>query len=125
MGLRMTLHLHSSFIIISIDLRNTLNAIRRAAILRCHLLHSKLKNLLPYIRAKLGPRAPTRALDSTIWHDEGILQRGPISPSAFSYTIHHAVVAADARLVARGDCAMFGMNDGYFIGPREVSLEAL
>jgi hypothetical protein len=77
MDMRMTLHLHGDYGIINIDLRNAFNAIWRAVFLRCHLMHARLKQLVPYLRAKLRPRAPMWAQDSTMWHDEGLLQGDP------------------------------------------------
>ena len=42
MGLRMTLHLHGGFIIISIDMINAYNEIKRAAVLDAHMRHAYL-----------------------------------------------------------------------------------
>jgi len=37
------------------------------------------------------------------------------------HRIHPAVVEADVKLKAIGWCARFGMDDGYFVGPRDVA----
>ncbi len=50
-----------------------------------------------------------------MWNHEG-----SASSSAFSYTIHGKVKAADAKLAMYGGCARFSMDDGYMVGPREV-----
>ncbi len=51
--------------------------------------------------------------DKVVYDDEGLLQGGPMSSAAFSYTMHPAVVQADAPLAAAGGCTRFGMDDGY------------
>ena len=113
MGLCMTMHVHVDFIMNNMDMEN---AIWRAVVLRCHLLHGRLKHLVSYLRAKLGPRAPMWGKDSTLMHGEDLLQGVPIFYFAFSFTIHSAVVEVDAELSARGGCARIGMEDGYFVG---------
>jgi hypothetical protein len=65
-----------------------------------------------------------RAKDNAIY-DEGLLQEGPISSSAFSFTIHPAVVEANAKLAAARGCARFGMDDGYLLGPREIVFQVM
>ncbi len=60
------------------------------------------------------------AKDKIIYDDEGLLQGGPPSLAEFSFTIHPAVVKTDARLADEGGCARFGMDDGYFVGPRDI-----
>ena len=80
-GLRMTFHAHGDFVIIGIDLRKYFNKIWRSAVLRCHLLHASLEHLVRCLRAKLGPIAPMWVQDFTMWHDEVLLQGGPIAPS--------------------------------------------
>ena len=58
MGLRMTLHVHDTFVLIDIDLKNAYNAIRRAAICEDHLMHDRLRRSLPYSRVKSEPYSP-------------------------------------------------------------------
>jgi len=100
MGLRMTLYLNPDFILVGFDLENAYKKIWQAAVLRRHLEHRRLRGLVPYLRIKLGPRSPMWAKDNAIYDEEGLLQGGPISSSTFSFTIHPAVVEADAKLAA-------------------------
>jgi hypothetical protein len=65
------------------------------------------------------------AKDNVIYHDYGPLQGGPISSSVFSFTIHPAVVEADAKLATTRGCARFGLDDGYFVGPRDIIFTVL
>ena len=48
MGLRMTLHLHRGFIIISIDMVNAYNKIKRAAVMDSHSRHIYLRRMVPF-----------------------------------------------------------------------------
>ena len=43
MGLRMTLRVHGTFVLISIDLKGAYNDKRRAAVCETHLRHDKLR----------------------------------------------------------------------------------
>ena len=125
MGLRMTLQLHPDYILISIALRNAFNAIWRAAVCQAHLTHPKLRLLVPYWRAKLGPRSPVWAGEEEFWGEDGLNQGAPSSSAGFSLTIRKWVTEADARLAEHGGCARFGMDDGYMLGPREVIFSVL
>ena len=58
MGLQMTLHVHDTIVLISIDLKNAYNTMRRAAVCEAHLMHDILWRSVPYWRAKLGPHSP-------------------------------------------------------------------
>ena len=60
-----------------------------------------------------------------MWHDEGMVQGSPTSSPGFSFTIHHRVRQAGRRLAAEGRCAMFGMDDGYMVGPKELIFDVL
>ncbi len=57
---------------------------------------------------------------NVFFDNNGLLHGGPISPSAFSFTLHLAMVEAVAKLVTLGNCARFIMDGIYFIGPREI-----
>jgi hypothetical protein len=59
-----------------------------------------------------------RAKDNIIYDDEGVLQGGPISFSAFSFTIHPAV-----ELSTVGGRARLGMDDGFFAEPRKIVIQ--
>ena len=48
MGLRMTLHLHRGFIIISIDMVNAYNEIKRATVMDAHSRHVYLRRMVPF-----------------------------------------------------------------------------
>ncbi len=61
MGLRIALHVHDTFVLISIDLKNAYNAMNRAIVCAAHLRHGKLRRTIPYRRAKLGPHSPVWA----------------------------------------------------------------
>ena len=121
MGIKMTLHLKPGHILVSIDMRNAyITTMRRAAILERHRGHMTMRRAVPYWKAKLGPRASIWAGDTTMWGDEGLQQGSPTSGPAFAITIHPFVREADRRLEAAGGCVRFGMDDGHFVGPREV-----
>ncbi len=118
--LRMALHLHADFIIISIDMVNAYNEIKRAAVMAAHMRHTYLRKMVPLWRAKLGPTSKFWAGKDSMEHHEGLVQGSPISSSGFSFTIDGKVKEADVRLASRGGCARFGMDDGYMVGPPEV-----
>ncbi len=48
MGLRMVLHLHGGFIIISIDITNAYNEIKRATVLGAHKRNTFFQKWIPY-----------------------------------------------------------------------------
>ncbi len=55
MDLRMTLHRHAAFIIISIDITNAYNVITRDAVLGAHNKYAYMRRTVPFWRAKPGP----------------------------------------------------------------------
>ena len=61
MGLRMTLRDHVTFALINIDIKNAYNVIIMAATCAAHLRHEKLRRVVPYRRAKVGPHSPVWA----------------------------------------------------------------
>ncbi len=125
MCLRMVFHMHGGFIIISIDIANAYNEIKRAAILGAHRRTTFFQKWVPYWRSKLGPSAKLWAGEDFKEHHEGLVQGSPISSSGFSFTIHSQVKEADKKLTEHGGCAKFGMGDGYMIGPKEVVFRVL
>jgi hypothetical protein len=120
MGLRMTLHVHETFVLISIDLTNAYNAMKRATVFEAHLMHDKLRRSDPYRRAESGPHSPVWACAEEFWGEDGLNQGTPSSSSGFSWTIHGRVRQTNERLHAYGGCARFGINDGHMVGPRDV-----
>jgi len=121
MGLRMVLHLRGRFILISIDIINAYNKIKRAAVVDAHMRHTHFVMWVPCWRSKLGSSSQLWAGKDYMEHHEDIVQGSPISSSGFSFTIHKRVKEADMRLVELGGCARFGIDDGYMIGtPDEV-----
>ena len=60
-----------------------------------------------------------------MYDEEGLMQGGPVSSSAFSFTIHPAVVKDDIKLANAGGCERCGMDDGYFPEPREIVFRVL
>jgi hypothetical protein len=125
MGIRMTLNLHRDHILVTIDFDNDVNEMERAEVLERHMHHAKLNMMVPYRRAKLGPRSQLWSAGETMWHDEGLEQGSPTSSSGFSFTIHHKVKEAGRRLAVAGGCARFGMYDGYMIEPKELIFEVV
>ncbi len=125
MGLRMVLHLHGGFIIMSIDIINAYNEIKRAAVLEAQSRNASFQKWIPYWRAKLGPTAKLWAGRDYMEHHEILVQGSPVSSSGFSFTIHSQVKEVDRRLAKHGGCARFGMDDGYMIGPKEVVFHVL
>ncbi len=87
MGLRMTLHLHHGFIIVSIDMINAYNEIKRAVVLDAHNRHTYLRRMVPYWRAKLSPTSRLWAGRDSLEHHEGLVQGSSISSLGFSFTI--------------------------------------
>jgi hypothetical protein len=125
MGLRMTLHLHKGFIIISIDMVNAYNEIKRAAAMDSHSRHIYLRRMIPSWRVKLTPTSKLWAGRESMEHHEGLVQGSQRSSSGFSYTIDKRVKEVDVRLGAFGGCVRFGMDDGYMVGPPEVVFKLL
>jgi hypothetical protein len=120
MGLRMTMKLNGRFIIITIDMVNAYNEIKRDAVVGAHSRHIILKKTVTFWRAKLGPTSKLWAGKESLDHSEGLVQGSPISSSGFSYTIDGQLKEADRKLAMHGGCARFGMDDGYLVGPHEV-----
>ncbi len=102
MGLRMTSSLHWGFILISIDMVNAYNKIKRDAVMGAHGMHATLRRTVPLWRAKLGPSAKFWAGKTSMDHHEGLVQGSPISSSGFSFTIDGKVKEADANLKEHG-----------------------
>ena len=124
-GLRMTLHRNEDFVILSVDISNAYCEVMRASVVERHMDNEKMRGMLPYWRAKLGPNSKLWTGADNMDYMEGLVQRSPTSSSGFSYTIHDKVKEADKRLAECGGCAWFGMDDGYLIGPKEVIFEVL
>ena len=95
MGLKMVLHLREGFILISIDIVNAYNEIKRAAVVGAHMRHIHFVRWVPYWRSKLGPTSKLWAGEDYMEHHEGLVQGTPISSSGFSFTIHKRVKEAD------------------------------
>ena len=119
MDLRMTLHENEDFIIISTDISNAYCELMRASVVDMHMDSEKMRGMVPYWRAKLGPNAKLWAGEDYMEYMEGLVQGSPTSSSGFSFTIHDKVKEADKRLAEYGGCARFGMDDEYLIGPTE------
>jgi hypothetical protein len=104
MWIKMTLHIKPDHILVNIDIRNAYNTMRRASIMERHIGHMTLRKAVPYWRAKLGPRSPIWAEDTTMWGDDGLQQGLPTSGHAFAFTIHPFVREADMKLEAAKGC---------------------
>ena len=83
MGHRMTLHLHIGFIIISIDMVNAYNEIKRAAMMDAHSRHMYMRRMIPFLRAKLTPTSKLWVGRDNMEHHEGLVQGPLISSSGF------------------------------------------
>jgi hypothetical protein len=81
MGLRMVLHLHGGFILLSIDIVNAYNEIKRATVVRAQVRHTHFVKWVPYWRSKLGPTSKLWAGEDYMEHHEGLVQVSPISSS--------------------------------------------
>ena len=57
MGIRMTPNLHPDHILVTINFDNAFTEMERATLMERHMQHSKLNGMVPYWRAKLGPRS--------------------------------------------------------------------
>ena len=125
MGLRMVLHFRGGFILISIDIINAYNEIKRQAVVDAHMRHASFRKWVPYWTAKLGPTSTLGGGEDYMENHEGLVQGSPISSSGFSFTIHNRVKEADRQLARTGGCARFGTDDGYMIGPKEVVFNVL
>jgi len=125
MGLRMTLHRNEDFIIIITDISNAYCELMRASVVDMHMDSEKMRGMVPYWRAKLGPSAKLWAGEDYMEYMEGLVHGSPASSSGFSFTIHDKVKEVDIRLAEYGGCARFGMDDGYLIGPKEIIFEVL
>ena len=97
----------------------------RAVVLERHMQHGRLREMVPYWRAKLDPATKLWAGEDGMAYDEGPVQGSPSSSAGFSYTIHGRVKEADARLAEYGGCVKLGIDDGCMVRPREVIFEVL
>ncbi len=79
MGLKMVLHLRGDFILISIDIVDAYNEIKRAAVVEAHMRHPNLRKWVPYWTAKLGPTSKLLAGEDFMEHHEGLVQGSPLS----------------------------------------------
>jgi hypothetical protein len=116
----MTLHVHDTFVLITIDLKNAYKAMRRAAVCEAYLRHDKVRRSDPYWRAKFGPHSLVWAGAEELWGKDALNKGSPSSSSRFSWSIHGRVRQANEQLEVYGGCARFGMDDGYMVGPRDV-----
>jgi hypothetical protein len=73
------LSLLGGWIVITIHLRNAFDEIWRAEILERHRSHQRLKELVAYWGAKLGPKAILWAGKNEVEGDEGLQQGMPSS----------------------------------------------
>ena len=102
MRLRMTLHMRSDFIILSVDITNAYCEAMRASVIERHMQHDKLRDMVPYLRAKLGPVANLWAGEDSMEYKEGLQHGSPTASSGFSFTIHEQVKEAEKRLAEHG-----------------------
>ena len=107
------------------DITNAYCEVMRASLLKRHAKGEKMRGVVPYWRAKVGPNAKLWTGEDNVEYMQGLVQGGPTSSSGFSSTIHYKVKEADIRLAECGGCARFGMENGYLIGPKEVIFDVL
>ena len=67
MGLRMIISLNKDFIIINVDIVNAYCEVMRASVIERHMEHDRLRGMVPYWRAKLGPAA-------NLWTGDGSME---------------------------------------------------
>ena len=83
MGLRMVLHLRGCFILISIDIINAYNEIKRAAVVASHMRKTHFVRWVPNWRSKLGQTSRLWAGQDFMEHHEGLVQGSLISSFGF------------------------------------------
>jgi hypothetical protein len=89
------------------------------------MAHTTLQRAASFWRVKLGPKSPIWTEYSTLWGDDGLQPGSPSSSLAFAFTIQPWVRTTSRRLAEVGDCARFGTDDGYLVGPRESIIKVL
>ena len=57
MGMRMTLHRNEDFIILSVDISNAYCEVTRASVVERHMESERMRGMVPYWMAKLGPNS--------------------------------------------------------------------
>ena len=77
----MTFHRNEDFIILSVDISNACCEIMRASVVERHMDSEKMRGMVPYWRAKLGPNAKLWAGADYMEYMEGLVQgeRVPLS----------------------------------------------
>ena len=74
MGLRLTLHRNEDFIILSVEIPIAYCEIIRASVVERHMDNEKMRGMVPYWRAKLGPNAKLWAGADYMEYMEGLFQ---------------------------------------------------
>lgn len=112
--------LHPDWPVVVIDVRNAHNEIDRPAIIKSYESVQSLRHLALHMATYLG--SPHRLETSgEAWGEapDGHCQGDPEAGADFAVPVQPAVEALHAELAA-GGLGLFGNDNGFAIGPREV-----
>ena len=102
-------------VLIKIDCANAFNSIGRARTLDSMTRMQCSKNLAPVFWALHRYNGHIRGVEFD--SREGVIQGNPLSALAFCCGIHRYISAADRDMQAHDGKVVFGMDDGYIMGP--------
>ena len=125
-SVRMLLEENRDFICIKLDFRNAFNEVSRSRVITALENEPSLRHLASHAATIL---APSSGLESrgVLWGEsqEGVTQGDPESGPYFCVAIQEYVTMVDTMLAGGGGCARFGWDDGYLLGPTELTFAAL
>ena len=123
---RMMIEAHPDWPCVSVDMRNAHNEVSRAATVEAFEVAPNLQHLALHMGAYL---ASNHRLESSgeQWGEaeDGHTQGDPEASAAFAVPVQPAVEDLHREVAEVGGVAVFGNDDGFVIGPREVVFGAV
>ena len=125
-AVRMMSESRPDFVVVSMDIRNAHNEVSRSAIVKSFKSVQSLRHLSLHMATHLAPEHRLEA-SGEAWGTapEGHEQGDPEAGTAMNVTIQPAVKKLHRMLAAAGGLAIFGNDDGFAVGPPEITFKAV
>ena len=123
---RMMTEAHPDWPLVPMDLKKAHNEVSRASVVEAFEAAPTLQHLALHMAAYLASNHRLEASGEQ-WGEaeEGHTQGDPEASAAFAVAIQPAVEELNRELAAVGGLAVFGHDDGFAIGPKEVVFGAV
>ena len=114
------------FVVVKVDLKNAFNEVHRAAIIESLQAEPSLQHLAWFAAVSLSPEVGLES-GGVLWGKagEGETQGDPKAGAFFCVAIQPQVRELCSAVREAGGVGLFGMDDGYVVGPSEVVFPAV